>query len=1033
MPIVIRRRRALALLVGAGLLAAAIASRFVCLSAWIRYGIAVDLCPEGTVRPTFTVQANGLRRGAPGPVRVSATAHYTPGPSDAALAVPLSVTGAEMSLVDGRGTESPLELSSAWKDDAAGGRSAPFALPEVPDGDYRLRARLRTRAGDGAVEAPLPVYAPARVHVLTDRPVYQPGDVIRFRALVVRARDLTPLDGRPGRWVVIDPSGVEVLDERAPAGPWGVAFGRFPLDAGAAEGDWRLRWVSGTASDEVVVRVEPFRLPRFRVQAAAARPFYQPGDRLSLDGSVLYSSGAPVANADLELSWSSAGAWPPPTEWMTGRLPKRATSDARGRFALELPAVPADLKGQATLFARIAATDPAGDRVESRAAILLSEDAIRLSAVTELAGGLVQGFNNRVFLRATTAAGRVLAGAELVVRRAWEPRDPGIVALADADGVAAFQVDPGPPVNVVIPPMPVRVPPASPPVSRSSVRDLLDDQGPTLADLGAIDGWDARLQPCARYLRAGGRTVPIAVQVDAAGTVVAVAAGSGHAEEREDDDPSDAGPADPLAACAASSLRDARMPAGRPRLFAAQFAFSSPDLPALEPQFDSPAPPADGVVAAIERAALDGRPCLPASLEDGEMPRQLAWRTRAGSRDIEVNWAVRRHGLKLADAALSCVQARFVGLRLPRPAAFEALGAVWFGVEPAPRRAVGRPEPITVLGYEFLVLAREDGKAVGTTRWRMNPGTVPAVRMRATPVLAEPGGTVEVEILRGPDFGGLMPKKLRLAHDGGAIEAEVDAKTRSARFALPVDADGWYEAEFAGAKARVYVPPRASLALDVKPAQERYAPGQTAALAVRTTAGGRPTTAAVGLFGVDESLGQIAALPGPDELARLRALPTMSSPAFEALDAQALALGRIRGANAAAATVLRVTARPQRAPADAPVVARADTIFDPVAELTDRFYVVLAELYAQVRAWEEKAPGDEKMQPATQARLWERSLDRCRSRGERVDDAFGRRLRLGNLPPDLLALTDPRAVVVAGTRLPEDVENWSAWVAREQP
>ena len=47
--------------------------------------------------------------------------------------------------------------------------------------------------------------------------------------------------------------------------------------------------------------------------------------------------------------------------------------------------------------------------------------------------------------------------------------------------------------------------------------------------------------------------------------------------------------------------------------------------------------------------------------------------------------------------------------------------------------------------------------------------------------------------------------------------------------------------------------------------------------------------------------------------------------------------------------------------------------------------------------------------------------------------AYGRPLRLYRLPADLLALTDPHAVVATGTRLPEDVENWSAWVAKEKP
>jgi hypothetical protein len=73
------------------------------------------------------------------------------------------------------------------------------------------------------------------------------------------------------------------------------------------------------------------------------------------------------------------------------------------------------------------------------------------------------------------------------------------------------------------------------------------------------------------------------------------------------------------------------------------------------------------------------------------------------------------------------------------------------------------------------------------------------------------------------------------------------------------------------------------------------------------------------------------------------------------------------------------------------------------------------------------------MKPETMAKLWDKALDACKARGERIDDAFGRRLRLHRLPGDLLELTDPRQVVVVGTRLPEDVENWWDWVMRRKP
>jgi len=371
-----------------------------------------------------------------------------------------------------------------------------------------------------------------------------------------------------------------------------------------------------------------------------------------------------------------------------------------------------------------------------------------------------------------------------------------------------------------------------------------------------------------------------------------------------------------------------------------------------------------------------------------------------------------------------------------------------------------------MLGYELEVAADVDGKPA--TRLRMPPGKVPDLRLRVAPVLAAPGQPVTAQLIRGPQFTGTLPDKLAIdcpTHPtapgngvpevpasaiptapvmaappgrpsgqlpGQPIEAPLDADHRAT---LPIgdDVEGWCTVSGGGVRALVYVRPRAELRVSVTPGRDRYAPGERAELAIQTTLGGRGGPAAVGLFGVDDSLGQLAPLPDADALGRVRPRVETSAPAFGVLDGQALTLGRIRGANAAAATVLRVSAIPAPPELDAVVVAHAESRFQPLEELTDRFYVVLAELHAQVQRWEATAPPAARMTPAVMAGLWRAALDACVARGERVDDAYGRRLGLSRLPPDLLSLTDPRAVVAVATRLTEDVENWPAWVARERP
>jgi hypothetical protein len=984
-----------------------------CREAWLRYGMALDTCPAGELRQTAELRAERLRRGAEGRVSLAVVAHYSPGGADAVESTPVpEVRPLALELVDGEGRATP--LPATWR--ASGPLSVtPVRLPDVPDGDYQLRARFETAIGAGVVTAALSLYSPARVHVLTDRPLYEPGHTVRFRAVVLRARDLAPLDDRPGSWVVTDPSGEVVLEERAPAGAWGVVAGSLPLDRGAATGAWSVAWRSADATDAAEFTVQAFTLPRFRVEAAPDRAYYRPGDTPVVRGAVIYASGAPVAGAEVDVRWSVEGAWPPPREWQERALPRRATTGASGRFELALPQIPADLQGTAALVAQVAAVDPAGDRAAGSARVTLSEDGILASAVTELGEGVVPGYNNRVYVRVTTPDGREVAGAKIRVSRAWEPSDPGIDAVLDEDGVAALQLDPGPPVNVVIPATPYRPPPRPPVVALSGARELLSDGEASIADQVAMERWLPALAGCARWVGDEAVVAQLALRADPGGAIAAAVTGESELER-----------------CAAGVVRGQRLPAGRERIYALAIAYRDPGLPALEVELESARAEPEGLAAALGELARRARPCLPRTAA-GRLPRVLAWRARAGSRDVELGpWLAEPAGGEAGADALSCAVRSLAGgrARLPDPADGDALGVARFEVSAPAEEAGARPQPTTMLGYELLVAAELPGQP--TARLRLPQGAIPALRLRVSPVLARPGDAVTAELIRGPGFRGEVPKHLVVRHLRGEQRVAVSPELRAAA-TIPADASGWVELVGGSARALVYVRPAAELTVTVAPGQPRYPPGAQAALAIRTQLGGRGGPAAVGLFGVDESLAQLAPLPGATDLGRVAPKVGTAAPAFGSLDGQALVLGRIRGKNAAAATVLRVSDVPRPPELDAEVTATGRTAFDPIAELTDRFYIALAELHTQVRQWEATAPPAEQLRPARLAALWNRALAACELRGERVTDAYGRRLRLSRLPPDLLALTDPRAVAVVGTRLPEDLESWAAWVAKEQP
>lgn len=1019
-----RARKIILGLAGASALFALLcASVVICLPALVMHGIAVNECPDGDLRQTLRAEARQLRRGAPGLVQVTPIAHYTTGPADEHRTATVGGLSATLSLVDAAGTVTPLKPEDGW-DERGDTLTCALELPVVPDGDYKLHIEGRSRLGPAEIDVPLAIYAPASIHVLTDRPLYEPGNVVKMRALALRARDLSPLDGRPGRWTLTDPTGEVVFEERAPAGDWGVAAGDFPLDRGAETGTWTLRWESGVDQGQASFRVEPFTLPRFRLEIDSERPAWHMGEQPVARGRAVYSSGAPVGGAVLDLDWSLPSGWPAPAAWTDpeapaeDRLPTRVIADSGGRFEFSLPAVPGDLQGLVTLQARLTATDPAGEAVASPFTVLLSEDRVLATAVTELGDGLVEGYNNRLYVRLTTPWGAPLPDTKIEVARAWDSSVRPLRAVTDADGVAELQIDPGPAVNVVIPAPPYRAPAAPPAIRRGAAEEVLFGEDVTLDDLTALERWDEALSPCA--LRApGGDAVDVEalVRVGADGGVRSTWAGD-----------------DPLGACVSAALRGQRLPVGAERLLRIPWNLRPPARPWLELSEtrgwpSEPSGMQDALVAAMTMA----RPCLPRDGGDDDVG-VLEWSTRAGSATVTGRWlAPPEHDLD-ADTQ-RCLRTHLATATLAEPAAQDAFGVAdlslaWPEIPGGPTRQ----SPTILQGYELKISATNGSTALGSTLLRLPQGQIPDLRLRATPLLPKPGETVLIEVLRGPGFSGELPEKVSLTSAlYPSVVSELDPRTRMARFTLPDDAKGWFEVQISDAIARVFVRDTDTLSVSVEPEQSRYAPGQAARLRVQTLRAGAGVAAAVGLFGVDESLGQLAVLPGADALDGLRPSPTTPAPAFGVLDGAALAMGRVRGESAAAATILRVSAVPTPAELDRAVDGRANPSFDPNEVLVESFYAVLSELHRLVRTWEREAPAGELMKPATMARLWQDAVTAAREAGQPHTDTWGRPLRLRWLPYQLLNLTDPREVVLDGTRLPEDVESWPGWVKQERP
>lgn len=989
---------------------------YPCFSTGLTYGLWLDECPATDLRLGGSLSAEGLVRGQPGWVSLSPSVRTLEGEGAYAWPVEYGIRRgyeADLSLLDEE--EQPVAGFEVLDTDRNGTeRRIQIQVPaDLRDGDYVLRATLTGAGEEVHLDADLPFYAPALAHVASDRPLYKPGQEVLLRSVLLRRTDLTPLEGRPGVWRIQAPDGTEMLVERDRAGSYGVADTSFPLDTHADQGTWSATWESGQASDRIEFDVRPFRLPRLTAELTASDSWYAIGDEVQVDGVARYNSGAPVADAEVQVRVrSTEGRWPPPLDW---EGPHTLRTDRQGRFTLELGAVPSDLLDKAVLSVSAVVTDETGESVSGSTRLILSQHSLAVEAVTELGDGLVGGFNNRAYLRVTRPDGRPLRDTDLLVGNPWEPDTPPREARTDADGVAALQLDPGDPVTVVIPPAPVRARPYAPPQpSLSSGRELARGRSLDLAERRAFDAVVPAVARCGDFASGSG-TAQIGLRVSPSGSVA-------HAIPADDG---------PLGSCVAAAVRGVRLRPGPERTY--QLVWRVPDT--LRPSFNLSVSAAtttpDGVQAALSEAATRSRRCLERGVGTGGQALTVHWRTTDGSERLEASASVLSTS-GIPATARACVARSFGGLTLDTPAHADALGAASGSLYvPVPPGTV-QPQATTETGYELEIVATVDGVEQGRGRTVLPVGYIPALRLRATPSLASPGDTVEVELFRGPNFRGELPRDLALRKGAREVDrADVDQDTRRVTFTIPPDVEGFLHVEYMGARAVVFSKPQHQLEVALATDKAEYRPGETATLTVTTTAGGSPTQAGVGLIGVDSTLGQLAPLLGPDDYGRVTVRTKAAEPAFGSFDPRALALGQVRGENAAKAALLRVTSLPMDVAGDERTWASATVLHDDEEVRTRAFYRALEALIGEVRAWEDAAPDGELMTNAHIVELWGEVLAAEDASGRPVTDAFGRSLTLDLLPSDLLEQVDPRRVVADGTRLPEDVVAWTTYVDRE--